>query len=816
MSRRRARAGGAGDVPTTFPRPALGDPSEGKAARPVERENPWRLLGLVGALAALVAMAHYRVLFLGETFVERDALRFTLPSREFLAASLRAGRLPEWFDGVNFGSAFAANPAHEALAPLGWTFAFLPMPFGSDLYSIVLVLVGGLGTAALSRRLGASPAGSLLAGAAVALGGYVTSMVQNGLVPCPPWTPWVAWAADRLASTVSNGRAQRRGATTAAVAVLAATLALQLHAGEPASLLIAGALAWAFLLVRATRPLLATVLALAAALAAVLLAASAALPGFLLLSESARGAGLDRGGLDWSLHPARLLETVWPMAFGSQRVDGWLAGLLLRDGPGDPFWSYSLFVGLPVLLCAAAGAAERGVRRLLLASAPFLLVAAGRYTPLYSFLGDLLPPLRLVNFPEKFVYGALLLWAVAAGVGFSRLFAVGAAPRFRGVAVGGAAGLGLGLVLVLLGRGALNSAAARRASEWGALINTDAGVSAAIQGGAVAVAGAALFALALALRGRAPRGSAALALLAALAPLVVSSALTSPLAPRSAISVTPAVLRTIAPAARGPDAYPRQRLFRIDPVRLSGPFRSGAEIARDYNESLDTNIAARFGLAVVGGFEPAESVRSRRFGREVFPRMSLGAFAILTGVSWIVAQDPEKQGLPFPVVARGEDGWTLLGAGLVRPRAFVSPRWRVVATPEEALGDLAAPGRESDPGTIALAGVRPPLRVSAAPITPCAVLAKRPEEVTLDCTSSDGGFAVLLDEWAPGWSATADGRVEKVHVADGLFRAVPVGPGQHQVVFSYRTPGLRVGILVSLVAWLAWGALLIWSRTRAR
>jgi len=87
--------------------------------------------------------------------------------------------------------------------------------------------------------------------------------------------------------------------------------------------------------------------------------------------------------------------------------------------------------------------------------------------------------------------------------------------------------------------------------------------------------------------------------------------------------------------------------------------------------------------------------------------------------------------------------------------------------------------------------------------------------VTLDCASSDGGFAVLLDEWAPGWSATVDGRAQRVDAADGLFRAVPVDPGRHRVVFGYRTPGLRTGAVVSLVAWLACGALLLWSRTRA-
>ncbi|HEY6322803.1 MAG TPA: hypothetical protein VJA16_14710, partial [Thermoanaerobaculia bacterium] len=61
-------------------------------------------LALAGALIGLIALAYHRVLFLGETFVERDALRFALPSREFLAHALHAGRLPEWLDAVGLGA----------------------------------------------------------------------------------------------------------------------------------------------------------------------------------------------------------------------------------------------------------------------------------------------------------------------------------------------------------------------------------------------------------------------------------------------------------------------------------------------------------------------------------------------------------------------------------------------------------------------------------------------------------------------------------------------------------------------------------------
>ncbi|MBV8203171.1 MAG: YfhO family protein [Acidobacteria bacterium] len=925
-------------------------------------------------MIGLVALAYHRVLFWGETFVERDALRFALPSREFLAHALRAGRVPEWLDAVGLGAAFAANPVHEVLAPLGWTLALVPGALGSDLYNLLHVLIGGLGAAALARRLGAGTAGSVVAGAALTLGGYVTSMVPNNLAPALAWTPWVAWAADRLAGCFAAGQGspglppdaprsapakaprpntppraaplsspaaasapRLRGRRLAAGAVLAAALALQLLAGEPGSVLIAGLAALIVLMARAgagaagglggssgtgaskigagggaggggssgaggtggaggpggtggtggqrLRALGALALAGAGALA---LAAVALLPAVLLLQGSARGAGLDQGGMEWSLLPARLVETIWPAAFGSQRVDGWLAGLVLRDGPGDPCWSYSLFLGFPVLLCAWAGARQRPVRRLLWASAVFLLLAVGPLLPAYSLLRGVFPPLRWVNFPEKFVYGALLLWCAAAGVGFSRLAALGASRRLRAAAWTGAALLGLAVAALALARAGAAATLARRAAAWGVLVNVDAGLAAALAGGGVAAGAAGLFALALTLGMQRPPGARSaggvrtagaalgMALLATLAPLAWAAATTTPLAHRSVIAATPAVLRGLAPApagtlpaaaapgvpragapedaspgrvaarmptagvapAAGSSEAPRPRLFRLEPRRENGPFHGGDDIARDYHESLDTNIASRFGVDVLPGFEPGQSTRYLRFGREVFPRMSPVAFTRLLGVNWLVVRDPESLGLPFPVVATGAGGSALLAAAPVRPRAFVAPRWRAAATPEQALAALADPGRDDDPAAIVLAlagpvadpaGARPggitaePAAApaaqqarAAAPLSPCRARQRRPEEVSLDCDSPAGGYAVLLDEWAPGWSATADGRPVPILLADGLFRAVAVGPGPHRIAFRYRTPGLRAGAAVSLLAWLAAGAWLLAGPARRR
>ncbi len=299
-----------------------------------------------------------------------------------------------------------------------------------------------------------------------------------------------------------------------------------------------------------------------------------------------------------------------------------------------------------------------------------------------------------------------------------------------------------------------------------------------------------------------------------------TAATTTPLAHRSVIASTPVVLRGIAPspATGAGSAAPRPRLFRLEPRRENGPFHGGDDIARDYHESLDTNIASRFGFDVLPGFEPGESTRFLRFGREVFPHLSATAFTRLLGVDWLVVRDPETLGLPFPVVATGEGGSALLAAGAVRPRAFVTPRWRAAATPGQALAALTEAGREDDPALVTLVNPDPGKMPAQPPaqLTPCRARQPRPEQVLLDCDSPAGGYAVLLDEWAPGWSAATDGHPAPILLADGLFRAVPVDPGPHRIVMSYRTPGLRAGAAISLLAWLGGAAWLLASRARRR
>ena len=93
-----------------------------------------------------------------------------------------------------------------------------------------------------------------------------------------------------------------------------------------------------------------------------------------------------------------------------------------------------------------------------------------------------------------------------------------------------------------------------------------------------------------------------------------------------------------------------------------------------------------------------------------------------------------------------------------------------------------------------------------------------PNRVAIEASGDPPGWLVLTDVWFPGWQATVDGEPAPVFRANYLFRAVRLGVGPHEVVFTYRPRSYQVGRTVSLAA-LALvcllGALLGWRRNLA-
>lgn len=764
-------------------------------------------------LFGLLALAYMRVLFLGETFATRDHPTWTLPSRVFLGRSLRHGHLPEWWDGLGLGERFAGDPNHGVTYPLAWIVGLVDPLLGADVLLLLHVLLAGIGTNLLARRLGASHLGAFLGAGALMTSGYMTSMVVNGsILMSLGWMPLVAWAALGMAQIEDRRACLSRGL------VFAAVVSGSVASGNPAhasNLVLAGLL----VLLTARRRALAVLASLAAGALGLLMGAASLLAPLATLGDSARTGGLSLAeGTAWSMHPLRLVELVWPQLLGNglhpQESLAWFWGH--GGGTLEPLWSGSVYVGLPVLICASLAALRAGpvCRRLGLLSLFFVVLALGGFTPVYRGYRALVWFERFLRYPEKHIASAIVLWSALAALGFDQLFHSTAHLRSRVKKTCVPA-------LVLLAAVAcvqflaprLQAAATAQSMVRRIGVDVEAAVAEVLSGGWTAVAVAFFVPVALLLASRPRWSRLARPALAAivLAHLVAHDWQVHALVPREWLRQKPGFLFGLGTPTL--DEPPRilRRTQDSTPVSVSVEERAFL-----LHQLAVPNQATMFGFGQV----PAYSISgTRRFEAlaNASGRANLERVMDLLDIRYLIIDAAEAGAMGMPARSAFLAGHVVLENLERRPRAFVAYRWKHGLSDEQALDQLFAPDRSTvDLGSVRLAGEgSDETRAQGVP-TPCRLARPYPERVLLHCRAERAGYAVLLDEWTGGWSAKVDGRSCPIERADTVFRAVAIPAGEHVIEMTYQTPGLREGATLALVGWSVFLVLLAIALIRSR
>ncbi|MEO6457776.1 MAG: YfhO family protein, partial [Chloroflexia bacterium] len=143
------------------------------------------------------------------------------------------------------------------------------------------------------------------------------------------------------------------------------------------------------------------------------------------------------------------------------------------------------------------------------------------------------------------------------------------------------------------------------------------------------------------------------------------------------------------------------------------------------------------------------------------------------------------------------------------PRAFLVEKAQVLP-PSEVLERLATP--DFDPTSAVLIEEEHPsanmARDEPGPPGNIVITSYRRNSVRLEATLDRPAWLVLSDQNYPGWAATVDGVDEKVYTAYYLFRAVRLGVGRHDVVFSFQPTMLLQASVISAAAIALIGILL--------
>ena len=75
--------------------------------------------------------------------------------------------------------------------------------------------------------------------------------------------------------------------------------------------------------------------------------------------------------------------------------------------------------------------------------------------------------------------------------------------------------------------------------------------------------------------------------------------------------------------------------------------------------------------------------------------------------------------------------------------------------------------------------------------------------MTVHVSTNQPAYLVLADTAYPGWNATVDGSRTPIATADGIFRAIAVPAGAHDVVFRFEPSIVTKSVIISIISFMA-------------
>ena len=738
---------------------------------------------LVLAAGALVN----RDLLTGETTpFYRDLGTTQRPARELYRQIGPARTNP----AASFGQPFYGNPNLALAYPF-------PKSAPLGLHLLLHLAIGAAGASLFFARFVKAPEAALAGGLSFALSGTVVS--STAFLNATTTIAWIPW----LLLSTHRAREARGAALWLPAAGTGASSALLVLGGEPALAAIGIALA---ALLAATGPKgtrLRSLSALAAGGAAAALLLS---PWLLEVVRSSAFSSRRARGFSWAefsavaFHPARFLETLFPMLFGDpcRLVEGGFWGF--RVTQGNPPYLSSLSLGvLPaaLALCFLASPRRAEGRFFAWVALTALLLSLFPALPGARWLYEALPPLHVLRYPLK----AFLAFQVAvsglAALGADRLLDRDTLPRYRSRAgwfLVAAAGLLASAAVAVR----LWPALAFRLLETGwdsAWVSSpDLVLGPVVERLPLQAASAATLLLLLSwLVGSASAAHRGRAILAAAvaAELLVAS---RPLLPR----VPSAWLAKASPLVARAAALPGRVFERtgkdLDPVRrglLGRTWGEGAATLARAQWSQGWALAgAPFGLRYAYDKDPDGSYSYlTRIATDLVVSKEWPArlkWLRATGVGSVIASDvpAELPGLA-PVFVEGRAGIPAVLFRVTEPLPGVRRVGRVLSSSSvsQAAALFEDPG--FDPATSAVvAGTAPP---GEAPdgLARARVVEEGPDHLVVATSGGAPGLVVVDRSWTPRARAEVNGAGAKVLAAYVHLASVPVPAGEATVRISF-------------------------------
>jgi hypothetical protein len=649
------------------------------------------------------------------------------------------------------------------------------------------------------------------------------------------WIPWIAWGADR----------DRAAPSARSFALVTAMIAFQMLSGEPVTMVGTLALLVAYVVLFGERnaSALSRVRVVARAAGAISTAAmiSAVQLVPMVLAANASPRGLMRPDNFWSIHPLWLVESVLPRVFGdtfSQYAQlPWVPPL---NSGRDPFF-YSLSFGVVTLLLSVLGTFCGSLRWRFFWLAVVVVgvaLAFGDHTPVYPLLLRMVPPLRSLRFPAKFLlFSSFGLAALAANAGDALVGLQGlrghgerGSSAVPPLAIKATCGVGLAAALMLVTLISLVLVApftgARAFYDLGVRVGVADPVAGAefLFSSVPPIAIRALILMAtgalLVYLGWASGGEGRLARMLLLGlvtgELLLANAGLNPVLPASRLG-PPAWIGALA-------AHPAERFYfggkfrgtlvqsdiDLRGVRMRAPQGVTPEEGRTLMNANLVVTPAAWGVRELISYDPPllwpiEQARAAaQFEHADGPERL--RFLARGGVRYCLLPSPPHPGAE-PIQRVGEEFGTMAVYECVADarRAYVVAQASIVPDVSTQVTRLFEESFDAG-STVMLERPAPDAAGSAGVPAPASarITTDADQEVALDAAAgAEGGYLVLQDSFDRGWRVDVDGRPAPLLRANALYRAVRLPPGRHVVRFVYRPAVLYVCAAISGLTALA-------------
>ena len=692
-----------------------------------------------------------------------------------------------------------------------------PPSFELSIFIVLhLTLAAGF-TYWLARSLTMSRTAATVAGLAFGCGGFVMAQIPNlNIMTGAVWLPLLLYA-------IRQTLYLRRWS----VAILAGLpLALQILTAQPQivfySLVIAVGYGLYHLftthketvsnrvgLVRLTTKQLMLLLLLVAT--GLFLAAPQLLPTLELQQLSVRSQERDLDFLtENSLQPVMLLNLILPSLFGNN-VTGFKGG--------DPFQEVFIYIGFIPLMLAFLSWPQRHRRDMpffYLLLAGTLLLALGRFTPLYQFVIQYLPGFSLFRIPSRWLMGVNLALAILAGYGWETVRQKQLPrPLLMGFIV---------LPLLLLSGVFVTWLFQVDLLAWGKEIDSrlvQAYVTKGLQLDPVyqneRLAGT-LLGLRLPFLLWASNFIIAATLLAlwttgrlkySLFRILLLAAIALDLAIAGGTTINPT-----RPTSWWQQLSGGAELV-VSQVGLARVFPLGMGSEEATVSHLGQYFPSVYRVYSAGGH--GSSLRNARYDTFLNEADPVQAIQLL-GVRYLLTlgQMGADVAATYPQVYSGEDGFVYENPNPL-PRTFVVHQTVPVETADDALALLQVRAVDLAQSVILEPGpdlsAPPPSRPASG--SSATIIEENPQLLAVSTTMADDGYLVLLDTYYPGWVATIDGQTTPIYQANYISRAVFVPAGEHVVHFLYQPWSFQVGIIMALLMLVVLaGAVFVFLRSK--